>query len=102
MKKENLLEINELPEIDSELFYTLLKYKNIEIKKIVSNTLKTPQIFVQKEDEFVVLLKGCAKIEINGDVKKLKSGDWLFIPANTPHTLLKTKKTAVWLAVHIY
>lgn len=102
MKKENLFEINELPEIDSELFYTLLKHKNIEIKKIVSNTLKTPQTFIQKEDEFVVLLKGCAKIEINGDVKKLKSGDWLFIPANTPHTLLKTKKTAVWLAVHIY
>jgi len=50
----------------------------------------------------VVLLKGCAKIEINGEIKKLKSGDTLFIPANTPHTVLKTKKTAIWLAIHIY
>ncbi len=98
----NLFEIEKLPEIDNEIFQTFFKHKNIEIKKIISNTLKTPQKFCQKEDEFVVLLKGCAKIEIEGEVKKLKSGDYLFIPANTPHTLLKTKKTAIWLAVHIY
>ena len=98
----NLLNIENLPPIDSEIFETILKHKNIEIKKIVSNTLKTPQTFSQKEDEFVVLLKGCAKLEINGDIKKLKAGDFLFIPANTPHTLLKTKKTAIWLAIHIY
>lgn len=98
----NIYEIKNLPEIDSEIFETLLKRKNVEIKKIISNTLKTPQTFIQKEDEFVVLLKGCAKIEINGIVKKLKSGDTLFIPANTPHTLLKTKKVAIWLTIHIY
>jgi len=98
----NLFEIKDLPFIDGENFETILKYKNIEIKKIISNTLKTPQEFCQKEDEFVVLLKGCAKIKINGEIKKLKAGDYLFIPANTSHTLIKTKKTAIWLAVHIY
>ena len=98
----NLFEIENLPLIDSEFFKTILKHKNIEIKKIISNTIKTPQTFIQKEDEFVVLLKGCAKIEINGEIKKLKRGDYLFISANTPHTLIKTKKTAIWLAIHIY
>jgi cupin 2 domain-containing protein len=98
----NIYEIKNLPEIDSEIFETLLKHKNVEIKKIISNTLNTPQTFIQKEDEFVVLLKGCAKIEINGEIKKLKSGDTLFIPANTPHTLLKTKKVVIWLTIHIY
>jgi cupin 2 domain-containing protein len=98
----NLLEIEKLPEIDSEIFETILKHKNVEIKKIISNTLKIPQTFCQKEDEFVVLLKGCAKIEINGEIKKLKAGDYLFIPANTPHKVLKTKKIAIWLAIHIY
>jgi cupin 2 domain-containing protein len=98
----NLLNADDLPPVDGEFFETILKRKNVEIKKIISNTLKTPKKFVQQEDEFVVLLKGCAKIEINGIVKKLKAGDWLFIPANTPHTVLKTKKTAIWLAVHIY
>jgi len=102
MQNENLFDISTLPDIDSEIFKTLLKHKNVTIKKIISNTLKTPQTFNQKEDEFVVLLKGCAKIEINGEIKKLKAGDFLFIPANTPHTLIKTKKTAIWLAIYIY
>jgi len=91
----------ELPKPDTEKFQTLLKEKNVEIKTIVSNTLKTPQIFVEKRDEWLVVLKGCAKLEINGIVHKLKSGDTLFIAANTKHTLLKTKKVVVWLSVYI-
>ena len=96
----NLFEIETLPNIDNEIFKTLLKKDDIEIKKIISNTLKTPQTFKSQKNEFVVLLKGCAKIEINGEIKKLKSGDTLFIPANTTHTLLKTKKVAIWLAIY--
>ncbi len=90
-----------VPELDSENFQTLLKHKNVEIKTIVSNTLQTPQIFSQECDEWVVVLQGCAKIEMSGSVHKLKKGDSLFIPANTKHTLLKTKKVVVWLAVYI-
>lgn len=96
----NVFEITNLPEIDAEIFETLLKTENIEIKKIISNTLHTPQIFCSEKNEFVVLLKGCAKLEMNKEIKKLKSGDTLFIPANTKHTLIKTKKTAIWLAIY--
>jgi len=91
----------DLPELDSENFSTLLSHKNIQIKRIVSNTLKTSQTFIQDEDEWVIVLKGCAKIEMNEKIYKLKAGDYLFIPAKTTHTLLKTKKVVVWLAVHI-
>ena len=90
-----------VPELDSENFQILLKHKNVKIKTIVSNTLQTPQIFSQECDEWVVVLQGCAKIEMSGAVHKLKKGDSLFIPANTKHTLLKTKKVVVWLAVYI-
>jgi cupin 2 domain-containing protein len=90
-----------VPEIDHENFRTLLEHKNVEIKTIVSNTLKTPQTFKQDKDEWVVVLKGCAKLEINGIVHKLKAGDSLFIPAQTQHILQKTKKVVVWLAVYI-
>ena len=92
----------ELPAVDSENFYRQLKSKNVEIKTIISNTLSTPQIFTQECDEWVVVLQGCAKIEMDGVVYKLKKGDTLFIPANKAHTLLKTKKVVVWLAVYIY
>ena len=91
----------ELPNLDSESFQTILSHKNVEIKTIVSNTLSTPQTFIQECDEWVVVLQGCAKIEMSGIIHKLKKGNTLFIPANTKHTLLKTKKVVVWLAVYI-
>jgi len=91
----------ELPELDSESFQTLLSHKNVEIKTIISNTLSTPQTFEQECDEWVVVLQGCAKIEMDGIIHKLKKGETLFIPANKEHKLLKTKKVVVWLAVYI-
>jgi cupin 2 domain-containing protein len=90
-----------LPKPDSEVFYTQLQTQGVEIKTIVSNTLSTPQTFTQACDEWVVVLQGCAKIEMDGVVYKMHKGDSLFIPANTQHTLLKTKKVVVWLAVYI-
>ena len=96
----NLFEYT-LPLEDHEHFDTLLRQNNVTIKRIVSNTLSTPQKFFQECDEWVCVLKGCAKIEMEGEVYKLKSGDTLFIPARTEHTLLKTKKTVVWLVVYI-
>jgi cupin 2 domain-containing protein len=91
----------ELPALDSENFQTLLNHKNVEIKTIVSNTLSTPQLFKQEFDEWVVVLQGCAKIEMDGVIYKLKKGDTLFVPAHKEHKLLKTKKVVVWLAVYI-
>ena len=89
------------PELDSESFETLLSHKNVEIKTIVSNTLQTPQTFQQSCDEWVVVLQGCAKIEMDGIIHKLKKGESLFIEANREHRLLKTKKIVIWLAVYI-
>jgi len=96
----NLFEY-ELPKVDSEKFQTLLNHKNVEIKTIISNTLSSPQTFIQECDEWVVVLQGCAKIEMDGIIHKLKKGDTLFIEAKKPHTLLKTKKVVVWLAVYL-
>ncbi len=96
----NLYEYD-LPALDSENFQTLLSHKNVEIKTIISNTLKTAQVFKQECDEWVVVLQGCAKIKMDGVVHKLKKGDTLFIEAGKEHILLKTKKVAVWLAVYI-
>ena len=97
---QNVYNFN-LPDLDSESFKTALKRKNVTVKRIVSNTLKTPQTFKQDVDEWVVVLQGCAKLEMDGIIHKLKKGDTLFIEANKEHTLLKTKQVVVWLAVYI-
>ena len=91
----------EIPKVDSENFYTQFSSKNVEIKTIVSNTLSTPQTFVQECSEWVVVLQGCAKIQMDEIVYKLKKGDSLYIPANKKHILLKTKKVVVWLAIYM-
>lgn len=90
-----------LPDLDSENFTTLLEHKNVTISRIISNTLKTEQTFLSNKDEWVIVLQGCAKLEMNGVIHKLTKGSSLFIPANTEHKLLKTKKVVVWLAVYI-
>lgn len=91
----------ELPKLDNEDFTTFLEHKNVKIKRIVSNTLKTEQTFKNDTDEWFVVLDGCAKIEIDSVVYKLKKGDSLFIQADKKHKLLKTKKVVVWLAVYV-
>lgn len=91
----------EAPVLDSEKFQSILNHKNVTIKTIISNTLSTAQTFKSDRDEWVVVLQGCAKIEMNNQIYKLKKGDNLFIPSTTTHTLLKTKKIVVWLAIYI-
>jgi len=97
---KNIFDIK-TPDIDKENFQTLFEKEGVEIKSIVSNTLSTPRDFISDKDEWVVLLQGCAKIEMGDTTYKLKKGDTLFIPANTKHTLLKTKKLAYWLCIYL-
>jgi cupin 2 domain-containing protein len=56
----------------------------------------------------VLLLSGKARLEIAGETFALSSGDYLFIPAHTPHRVLQTsvEPTATepgctWLAIHL-
>ena len=97
---ENFFEYS-LPKLDNEEFTTLLEHKNVKISRIVSNTLKTEQVFCSDKDEWVIVIQGCAKLEIDNQTHKLVKGQSLFIPANTEHKLLKTKKVVIWLAVYI-
>ncbi len=85
-----------------ETFSTLLEHKNIKINHIVSSSDVEPVEYVQGEDEWVVLIEGEATLLVKDEEKVLKKGDTLFIPAKTPHKVLKTKEGTVWLTVHIY
>ncbi len=85
-----------------ETFTTLLEHKNIKINRIVSSEDLEEKLYVQEEDEWLVLLEGEATLLLNAEEKTLKKGDTLFIPAKTPHCVLATQKSTLWLTVHIF
>ena len=83
-----------------EDFTTLLEKENIKISRIVSSDKLEDTEYCQEEDEFVILLKGRATLEIEGKKITLTKGDTLHIPAKTQHKVLTSKKGTLWLAVH--
>ncbi len=85
-----------------EAFTELLSMPKAKIMRIVSSDTPPDTLYVQEEDEWVVLLEGEATLEIDGKEKVLQRGDTLFIPAKTPHRVLKTRHGTLWLAVHIF
>jgi len=87
---------------NGEDFTTLLEHKNIKINRIVSSADVESVEYMQDEDEWIVIIEGEATLFLKNEEKVLKKGDTFFIPAKTPHKVLKTSHGTVWLAVHIY
>ena len=87
---------------NGETFTTLLEHKDVKINRIVSSKALEEKLYLQDEDEWLVLLEGEATLLLNEEEKKLKKGDTLFIPAKTPHLVLDTQPGTLWLTVHIF
>lgn len=85
-----------------ERFDTLLTHKNLVIERIVSSSAIMPTGYVQPQDEWVVLLQGSATLEVAGVIHELQTGDTLFLPAGTPHTVKQVAAGSLWLAVHLH
>ncbi len=90
--------------ITGECFEELLRCANVRIERIVSSTLSDSKRYVQRQDEWVALLQGEARLEMASNEIHLKGGDCLFIPAGTPHRVLATSSDplCIWLAIHIF
>lgn len=83
---------------------TLLRTKDVQIERIVSNGKVSPVDFWydQPHDEWVILLQGTAQLEFgNGNVIGLKAGDHLLVPRHAKHRVIETSADAIWLAVHL-
>ena len=89
---------------EKERFETLLQQGKVTIERILSPAGTHSQVFVQSQDEWVCLLQGEARLEMDDRQIRLKTGETLFIPAGTPHRVLHTSQhpTCIWLAVHIH
>ncbi len=89
-----------LPE---ELFVKLLDAGNVRIEKIVSHGHASPEGFWydQEQHEWVVVLRGAARLSIEDEIKELKPGDFILIPAHQKHRVEWTTpdEPTVWLAV---
>ena len=90
---------------DDEWFETLAASPGVRIERIVSHGHASPATgwYDQAQDEFVVLLRGAARLEFDdGSDARLGPGDWLTIPAHRRHRVAWTDPDAdtVWLAVH--
>lgn len=101
MKVKNLLE--NIPDSSKdEIFETLISNDNVRIERIISYGQITPKDYWydQDEDEFVLIIKGSAKILYkDGTIITLNTNDFLNIEAHQKHQVIYTEDTTVWLAV---
>jgi cupin 2 domain-containing protein len=87
---------------EGERFETILSHRNLVVERILSSAVITPTEYVQPQDEWVVLLQGEASLTVAGEPVTLRTGDYLFLPAGTPHTVERVTQEAMWLAVHLH
>ena len=83
-----------------ETFEVLATLGNCEVERIVSSDRPEPQHYLQAHAEWVVLLKGLARLQVAGELVTLTPGDYLHLPAGEPHRVVATEKGTVWLAIH--
>jgi cupin 2 domain-containing protein len=90
-----------------EQIETMLDRPGVRIERILSKGHSTPegQWYDQEDDEWVVLLKGAAQLEIEGqkDPIYLRPGEGVLLPAHCRHRVAWTdpEQTSLWLALHL-
>lgn len=90
------------PPAEGERFDTLLACRNVVVERILSSRSPAPGKYVQAQDEWVVLLRGEARLDVAGELVELGPGDHIFLPAGTAHEVLGASEGALWLAVHVH
>lgn len=90
-----------------ERFDELLRRGGLRLVRIVSTGQATPAEawYDQDEDEWVVVVRGRARLMIEGETaaRDLGEGDWVLLPAHCRHRVDWTDpgQPTVWLALHL-
>ncbi|MEA3276385.1 MAG: cupin domain-containing protein [Pseudomonadota bacterium] len=96
---------SDLPQLSrGEDFTELLRCRNVAVERILSSDRVETVRYDQEQDEWVILLEGRAVLEVAGEPVSLSAGDYIFLPAHTPHRVLTTsgEPRCIWLAVHVF
>ena len=90
--------------LPAELVTTLLESGNLRIERIVSHGQASPEgfWFDQEQHEWVVVLKGAARLRFEDEVLEMTLGSFVNIPARKKHRVEWTTpgEPTIWLAVH--
>jgi cupin 2 domain-containing protein len=82
-----------------ERIHRLAELGPVVVDQILSGRLDRPVDYRQGTDEWVVVLEGGATLDVDGQRMHLESGDWVLLPAGTPHRLVETQAGTSWLTV---
>jgi len=87
-----------------ELIQTILDKPNIRIERIVSHGHASPEGFWydQEQHEFIMLLRGAARLRFEDEVVEMRPGSCIEIPAHRRHRVEWTtaSEPTIWLAIH--
>ena len=72
---------------------------DVVVEQILSGRLVAPVDYPGDVDEWVVVLTGHAQLEVAGTPVTLDAGEWVLLPAGTPHRLADTEPGTSWLTV---
>jgi cupin 2 domain-containing protein len=82
---------------------TLITASATRIERIVSRGHASPEgyWYDQEQSEFVVLLKGAARLRFDDEMVEMKAGDSINIPAHRRHRVEWTTpdEPTIWLAI---
>ena len=90
--------------LPDERFTTLLETAEVRVERIISLGLASPAGFWYNQDqhEWVVVLKGEARLRFEDRQIELRPGDCVNIPARKKHRVEWTapNEPTIWLAIH--
>jgi cupin 2 domain-containing protein len=90
-------------QMPDELFTTLLEAASVRIERIVSHGHASPDGFWYDQDrhEWVIVLKGAARLRFEDGMMEMTPGDFINIPAHQKHRVEWTtpEEPTIWLAV---
>jgi len=91
--------------ISEEIFEEIIQGNTFKMERIISPHLPKgdSKWYNQRNNEYVILLQGEAKIElVDSEIISLKKGDGFLIKSFTKHRVAYTSKNplAIWLTIH--
>ncbi len=79
----------------------VVRVGDVAVEQVLSGHLDAPVDYCQDHAELAIVLGGGAVLEAGGERLELVPGDWVLLPADTPHRLVSTVPGTNWLTLHL-